>query len=57
MLTCVLRAATPRDLAAAGAFVLPAARVPEEPGEFSQSMRLCLSARLADADEIRSYRA
>jgi hypothetical protein len=56
-LTCVLREATPRDLTAEGAFVLPAPGVPEEPGAFKQSMRLCVSARLADADEIRSYRS
>jgi hypothetical protein len=57
LLTCVLRAATPRDLTAEGAFVIPASGVPEKPGEFRQSLRLCVSARLADADEVRSYRA
>jgi hypothetical protein len=57
LLACVLRAATPRDLTAEEAFVVPATGVPEEPGEFKTTMRLCVSARLADADEVRSYRA
>jgi len=52
----VFRAALPRDLKAEGAFVISAARVPEPPGEFDSSMRLCVSARMADSDEIRSYR-
>ena len=56
-LSCVLREATPRDLTAEGAFVVPVTGVPEEPGEFKTAMRLCVSARLADADEVRSYRA
>jgi len=56
-LTCVLREAIPRDLISEGAFVLPASGVPEEPGEFRQSMRLCVSARIAAPDEVRSYRA
>src|SRR2546426_3464629 len=56
LLTCVFRAALPRDLKAEGAFVISAARVPEPPGEFDSSMRLCVSARMADSDEIRSYR-
>jgi len=57
LLSCVLREATPRDLTTEGAFVVPATGVPQEPGEFKTSMRLCVSARLADADEVRSYRA
>jgi len=56
LLTCVFRTALPRDLKAEGAFVISAARVPEPPGEFDSSMRLCVSARMADSDEIRSYR-
>lgn len=56
LLSCVLRQAMPRDLTAEGAFVVPATRVPEEPGEFKASMRFCVSARLSAADEIRSYR-
>ncbi len=57
LLSCVFRAAMPRDLTAEGAFVVPITGVPEEPGEFKTLMRLCVSARLADADEVRSYRA
>ena len=56
LLTCVFRAALPRDLKAEGAFVVSAAGLPEPPGEFDSSMRLCVSARMADPDEIRSYR-
>lgn len=57
LLTCVLRAAEPRDLEAEGAFVIPSTGVPEHPGMFSDSMRLCVSARVSDDDEVRSYRA
>jgi hypothetical protein len=57
LLACVLREATPRDVAAEGAFVVPANGIAQEPGEFKTSMHLCVSARLADADEVRSYRA
>jgi hypothetical protein len=56
LLTCVFRAALPRDLKAEGAFVVSAAGLPEAPGEFDSSMRLCVSARMADPDEIRGYR-
>ena len=56
LLTCVFRAALGRDLNAAGAFVLRAAGSREPPGQVDSSMRLCVSARLADQDEIRSYR-
>lgn len=57
MLSCVLREATPRDVAAEGAFVIPVTGIPEEPGEFKTSMRFCVSARLSAADEVRTYRA
>ena len=57
LLTCVLREATSRDLTREGAFVIPASGVPEDSGEFRQSMRLCVSARRADPDEVRAYRA
>lgn len=57
LLTCVLREALPRDLAAEGAFVVPPVDPLEEPIELKESMRVCVSARLADADEVRSYRA
>ena len=57
LLACLLRQALPRDIRAAGALVIPATGVPEEPGVLKASMRLCVSARLASADEVRSYRA
>lgn len=57
LLSCILRAALPRDVATKGAFVIPAVGMPEEPGEFKASMRLCVSARRSAADEVRSYRA
>src|SRR5712691_1471159 len=56
LLTCVLRAALPRDLNAEGAFVVSAERLPEPPGRFDSSMRLCISARVSDKDEVSSYR-
>ncbi len=56
LLTCVLREAAPRDLHAPGAVVVPATGVPEAPGEWRQTMRVCVSARLAVADERRGYR-
>ncbi|OFX24841.1 MAG: hypothetical protein A2V77_17500 [Anaeromyxobacter sp. RBG_16_69_14] len=57
LLTCVLRAAKPRDLEAEGAFVVPPRGLPEDPTLFTESMRLCVSARVSDDDEARSYRA
>jgi hypothetical protein len=56
LLTCVLRAAKPRDLEGEGALVIPSSGIPEDPGAFAESMRLCVSARLSDDDEVRSYR-
>jgi hypothetical protein len=56
LLTCVFRAALPRDLRAEGAFVVSSERRAEPPGQFDSTMRLCLSARMADPDEVRSYR-
>jgi hypothetical protein len=56
LLTCVFRAALPRDLDAEGAFVVSGAGRPEPPGTFDSSMRLCISARVSDQDEISSYR-
>jgi hypothetical protein len=56
LLTCVFRAALPRDLRAEGAFVVSSERRGEPPGQFDATMRLCLSARMADPDEVRSYR-
>lgn len=55
-LTCVFRAAHPRDLDAEGAFVVSSAGRRERPAKFDSSMRLCISARVSDEDETRSYR-
>ena len=52
LLSCVLRAAEPRDLEAEGAFVVPATGIPEEPTAFSPTMRLCVSARMSAPDEF-----
>jgi hypothetical protein len=57
LLTCVARAAEPRDLKATGAFIVPRTGLPENPALFTESMRLCVSARVSDEDEARSYRA
>jgi len=56
LLTCVLRVVSPRDLRAEGAFVVSSEGLPEAPGRFDPSMRLCVSARVAMEDEVRSYR-
>ena len=56
LLTCVLRQAFPRDLGAEGAFVISSDGLPEAPGRFDTSMRVCVSARVAMEDEVRSYR-
>lgn len=55
LLTCVLRAAFPRDLSVEGAFVVSSEGRPEAPGRFDPSMRLCVSARVSMEDEVRSY--
>jgi hypothetical protein len=55
LMTCVLRAAHPCDLADMDTFVIPAAR--EKRPEFNWSMRVCISARMSSADKIRGYRA
>lgn len=56
-LTCVLRAAQPRDLNEEGVFVVPAASEAGQRLEFDPSMRLCVSARVSAPDEVRRYRA
>jgi hypothetical protein len=56
-LTCVLRAALPRDLDEEGAFALPPISKAGERLDFDLSMRLCVSARVSAPDEVRSYRA
>src|SRR2546425_877037 len=55
-LTCVFRAAQPRDVEAEGAFIISNTGQQEPPGRFDSSMRLCVSARVSDEDEVRSYR-
>src|SRR6266496_3749382 len=55
-LTCVFRTARPRDLEAEGAFLLSATGQQEPVGRVDSSMRLCVSARVSDEDEVRSYR-
>lgn len=56
LVTCVFRATRPRDLDAEGAFVVSSAGRQEPPGKSDSSMRLCVSARVSDEDEVRSYR-
>lgn len=54
LMTCVLRAARNRDLDSEDAFVIPAAGGGAKGLELSRSMRVCVSARMSAADEIRS---
>ena len=56
LMTCVLRAARPRDLEGKDAFVIPAAGGGEKRPDFNRSMHTCVSARMSVADEVRSYR-
>jgi hypothetical protein len=56
-LTCVLRAAEPRDLVEDGVFVMRPASEATRQLKFDASMRLCVSARVSAIDEVRSYRA
>ena len=56
LLTCVFRVALPRDLEAAGVFVISNGEREGAPARIDSSMRLCVSARISDRDEIRSYR-
>ena len=56
LLTCVFRAVLPRDLEMAGVFVISSAGRQEAPVKVDSSMRLCVSARMSDQDEVRSYR-
>jgi hypothetical protein len=56
LLTCVFRAVRARDLSAAGAFVVSETGLSESPTQLDSSMRLCVSARISDEDERRSYR-
>lgn len=56
LLTCVFRAVRPRDLEMPGVFVISGAGRREAPATVDSSMRLCVSARISDQDEVRSYR-
>jgi hypothetical protein len=56
LLTCVFRAVLPRDLETEGVFVISSAGRREAPATVDSSMRLCVSARMSDQDEVRSYR-
>ena len=55
LMTCILRAARPRDLDSKHALVIPSAG--EKRPDFTRSMRVCVSARMSAVDEVRSYRA
>jgi hypothetical protein len=57
LMTCVLRAARPRDLDSKDAFVIPSAGGGEKRPDFNSTMRVCVSARMSATDEVRSYRA
>lgn len=57
LITCVFRTARPADLAADGAFVLPATPAKEYRESVGASMRLCVTGWMAHGDERRSYRA
>ena len=56
LLTCVFPAALSRDLETSGAFVISNGEREEAPARVDSSMRLCVSDRVSDQDEIRSYR-
>lgn len=56
LLTCVFRAVLPRDLETEGVFVISSAGRREAPARVDSTMRLCVSARMSDPDEVRSYR-
>lgn len=56
LLTCVFRAAHPRDLATPEVFVLSREGERKAPARLDSSTRLCVSARVSDPDEVRAYR-
>lgn len=56
LLACVFRAVLPRDLETAGVFVISSAGRQAAPAKVDSSMRLGVSARMSDQDEVRSYR-
>jgi hypothetical protein len=57
LITCVFRAATPRDLAAEGAFALPPSAAIQRRQRVDPGMRLCVTGWMAHEDEMRSYRS
>ena len=56
LLTCVFRAALARDLETSGVFIISNGERENAPARIDSSMRLCVSARVSDQDETRSYR-
>jgi hypothetical protein len=56
LLTCVFRAVLARDLETSGVFVISNGEREDAPAGVDSSMRLCVSARISDEDEVRSYR-
>jgi hypothetical protein len=57
LMTCVLRVARSHDLDNKDSFVIPALGGAKKRLDFNRSMRVCVSARISAADEVRSYRA
>ncbi len=57
LMTCVLRVARSHDLDSKDAFVILARGSARKRPDFNRSMRVCVSARISVADEVRSYRA
>src|SRR5712691_3855783 len=56
LLTCVFRVMLARDLETSGVFVIANGEREGAPARVDSSMRLCVSARMSDEDEVRSYR-
>jgi hypothetical protein len=57
LLTCVFRSATPRDLEAEGAHLLPSIGQEQGLPVFQESMRYCVTGWMSADDEVRAYRA
>jgi hypothetical protein len=57
LMTCVLRVARSHDLDSKDAFVIPALGGAGKRPDFNRSTRVCVSARMSEADEVRSYLA
>ena len=56
LLTCIFRAVLARDLKTPGVFIISHGEREEATATIDSSMRLCVSARMSDQDETRSYR-